>query len=63
MAKKQDIRSTEGRKGSASSQGKASSPDKLTKVGKKGDIELSEDELKGVAGGAFDAFSKVQDKI
>jgi hypothetical protein len=51
MAKKQKIGSTEGKKETTSSQGKASSPDKLTKAGKKGDIELSEDELKAVAGG------------
>ncbi len=30
---------------------KATSPDDLTKAGKKTDIELSEDELKDVAGG------------
>jgi hypothetical protein len=55
MAKKPEIRSTEGegKNRAASPQGKASSPDKLTKAGKKGDIELSEDELKGVAGGKY----------
>jgi hypothetical protein len=58
MAKKQKIGSTEGKKEATSSQGKASSPDKLTKAGKKGEVELTEDDLKGVSGGAVDYFDK-----
>jgi hypothetical protein len=56
MAKKQKIGSTEGKKEAASSRGKAYSPDKLTKAGKKGEVELTEDDLKAVSGGAVDYF-------
>ncbi len=43
------------------SQKKAASPDALTKGQKKGDIELSESDLKAVAGGAqVDFFSKIK---
>ncbi len=38
-------------KAQAAPQKKGSSPDALTKSRKKGDIELSDDELKAVAGG------------
>ena len=51
MTKEQQIASTEGKKETTSSRGKAASPDKLTEAGKKGEVELSEDELKAVAGG------------
>jgi bacteriocin-like protein len=54
VADKKENHSTHWKKETTSSQGKAGSPDKLTKAGKKGDKELSEDELKAVAGGATD---------
>jgi len=38
---------------------KPTSPDTLIKGGKTGKVELSEDELKDVSGGAVDAFIKI----
>jgi hypothetical protein len=38
---------------------KSSSPDKLVKTGKKGEVELTEDELKRVSGGGAIKFSGV----
>ena len=40
------------KKETTSLQGRASSPDRLTKTGKKGDVELPKDDLKTVSGGA-----------
>jgi hypothetical protein len=51
MVDKTQAYSTHGKKETASSQGKAASPDKLTKTDKKGDVELTEDDLDGVCGG------------
>jgi hypothetical protein len=58
MAHKKETRSTRGEKETTSSQGKAAAPDKLTKAGKKGEVELTEDDLKAVSGGAVDYFDK-----
>ena len=59
MADKKETHSSHGKKEANASQGKATSPDKLTEASKKSHIELSEDELKAVAGGAyFDTFLK-----
>ena len=60
MVDKKKPVSTRDAKGAASAKGKAGSPDRLVGAGKKGDVELGEDELKGVAGGAqVDFFLKI----
>jgi bacteriocin-like protein len=51
MANKKENHSTHGMKEATSTQGMASSPDKPTKTGKKGDVELTENDLKAVSGG------------
>jgi hypothetical protein len=51
MADKKETHSTHGKKETTPSQGKEASPDKLTKTGKKGEVELTEDDLKAVSGG------------
>ena len=38
---------------------KGNSPDDLTKTSNKGNVELSEEELKKASGGAYDAFLKI----
>jgi len=61
MTKKEQIPSKAEKQETVSPHGgsaQTSSPDKLTKTGKKGDVELTDDELKNVAGGAVDAFMK-----
>jgi hypothetical protein len=45
---------------SATAKKKPASPDTLTKSGEAGKVELSEDELKDVSGGAFDAYLKIK---
>ena len=62
MTKKEQIRSKSGKKGTTAPLGeaaKAHSPDKLTKAGKTGDIELDDDDLKGVSGGLYPGMSKI----
>ena len=51
MADQNETHSTHGNKDTTLSQRKTSSPAKLTETGKKGDGELSENELRAVAGG------------
>jgi hypothetical protein len=58
MADKKETHSTHGEKETTSSQGKAASPDKLTKAGKKGEVELTEDDLKAASGGVGRSFDK-----
>jgi bacteriocin-like protein len=62
MTKKPENRSTTGKDKTMSSPEKTSSPNRLTKTGKKADVELTENDLKTVSGGAFDAYLEFKGK-
>jgi bacteriocin-like protein len=61
MTKKPENRLTTGKDKTMSSPEKASSPNQLTKTGKKGDVELTENDLKTVSGGAIDTWMEFKD--
>ena len=56
MPKKKEFNPTRGKKEKAPSREGSTSSDKLPKSAQKGDVELSDDDLKDVAGGAFDTY-------